>query len=150
MEVFNHKCAYCGITEKESLIIHKQKLHKEHIDNKGYNDLRNAIPGCRSCNSGKHEDSLDEWYPEQEFFTQERYNKIIWWITKGYKEYIEDKPPYKIVKKKNEHNTKFHHELWTVDKYRNMIECFEIRTTKKELINDMENGIISIPTIIRT
>ena len=51
---FNYKCAYCGISEEESLKIHKQKLHKEHSDDNGYNDLRNAVPACRSCNSSKH------------------------------------------------------------------------------------------------
>ena len=148
LEIFDYRCAYCGITEEESLKIHKQKLHKDHSDNKGYNDLRNAIPACRSCNSAKHEDSLDEWYPKQEFFTQERYNKIQWWINEGYKYYIENKPPYRIIRKRNEGLTTYHFQLWTVDEKRNIIKCIETRPTRKELIKDMENGIIKIPEIV--
>ena len=148
LEVFNYECAYCGMTQEESKRIQNQNLHKEHMDNKGYNDLRNAIPACRSCNSGKHEDSLEEWYFEQEFFNEDRYDKIIWWIEEGYKDYIEDKPPYRIVKKKNEHDNKFHHELWSVDEYRNMIEFLHKRKTKKEVENDMKNGIVEVPKIV--
>ena len=148
LEVFDHKCAYCGITEEESIKTQGQKLHKEHVDCNGYNDLRNAVPACRSCNSAKHEDSLDEWYTKQGFFTEERYNKIKWWINEGYKNYIENKPPYRIIRKRNEGLTTYHFQLWTVDEKRNMIECIETRPTRKELIKDMENGIIKIPEIV--
>ena len=138
LEVFNYECAYCGIVEKESLKIHKQKLHKEHIDNKGYNDLRNASPACRSCNSSKHEDSLDEWYPKQKFFTQERYNKIQWWLTEGYKDYIEDKPPYRILRKRNEGLTTYHWNLWSVDEMRNTLEIIATGNKKKDLDKDIK------------
>jgi len=148
LKVFEHSCAYCGMTEEESKRTQNQVLHKEHVDTEGYNDLRNAIPACRSCNSSKHEDNLEEWYLEQEFFTEDRYDKIIWWIEEGYKDYIDDKPPYRIIRKKNEDNNKFHHELWSVDEYRNMIECLHKRTSRKEVENDMKNGIVEIPKIV--
>jgi len=148
LEVFDYKCAYCGMTEEESKRTQNQVLHKEHVDTGGYNDLRNAVPACRSCNSGKHEDDLEEWYFEQEFFDEDRYDKIIWWIEEGYKEYIDNKPPYRIIRKKNEDNNKFHHELWSVDEYRNMVECLHKRTTKKEIENDMKNGIVEVPKIV--
>jgi len=150
LEVFEYSCAYCGMTEEESKRIQNQKLHKEHVDTGGYNDLRNAVPACRSCNSGKHEDDLEEWYTEQDFFTEERYNKIIWWIEEGFKDYIDDKPPYRIIRKRNEGLNTYHGELWTVDKYRNMIECIEVRQSKKEIASDIKNGIIKIPEIITT
>ncbi|HEY8891040.1 MAG TPA: HNH endonuclease [Clostridium sp.] len=148
LEVFNHECAYCGMAEDESKRTQNQILHREHVDTDGYNDLRNAIPSCRSCNSSKHEDDFEEWYMEQKFFTKERYNKIIWWIEEGYKDYIEDKQPYRIIKKKNEDNNKFHHELWSIDKMRNTIEYIDRRTTKKEIEKDIENGIIGIPKVV--
>jgi hypothetical protein len=115
------------------------KLHKDHVDHQGYNDLRNAVPACRSCNDSKHTNSLDEWYKQQKFFDEDKYNKIISWINEGYKEHIENKPPYRIVrrqnvKKQNDDKKTFHFELWTVDKYRNMIECIKIGKKKKDLL----------------
>jgi len=136
---FNNTCAYCGLPIEEHIIKRNgkyiiMKFHKEHVDDKGYNDLRNGVPSCRSCNSSKHTSSLEEWYFKQKFFSMDRYIKILWWTNEEYKDYIEEKPPYRIVKKKNDDNNKFHHELWSVDEMRNFIE---IITTgiKKEDIN---------------
>lgn len=39
LRIFNYSCAYCGLTEKEQLIKFKQKLHNDHVDDDGYNDL---------------------------------------------------------------------------------------------------------------
>jgi len=143
LEVFNYECAYCGITEEESLRIHKQVLHKDHADHTGANDLRNSIPACRSCNSGKHQDDIEEWYKERDFYDEDRFDKIIWWLTEGYIDFIEEKPPYRIIKKKNDHNNKFHHELWLVDDMRNFVECIDTKIKKKEIIKDIEEGILS-------
>lgn len=135
LNTFDNTCAYCGLPLEEHIVERNGKciimeLHKEHVDDKGYNDLRNAIPACQRCNSGKHQDNMEDWYFKQKFFSMDRYIKIIWWINEGYKEFIEDKPPYRIVKKKNDENSKFHHELWTVDEKRNMIKCI-YKATKK-------------------
>lgn len=150
LKVFDYSCAYCGMTLKEHKKKFKQKLHNDHVDEDGYNDLRNDAPACKSCNCSKHEHEMEEWYFKQKFFDEIKYNKIIWWITEGYKEYIENKPPYRIVRKQNEGLTTYHFQLWTVDIYRNMIECIEVRPTKKELIKDMENGKIKTPEIVNT
>ena len=139
LKVFNYQCAYCGISEEKAKIIYDQKLHKEHVDCNGYNDLRNAVPACRSCNSIKHEDSLDEWYnhewynKDKKFFTKERYNKIVWWITEGYKDHIEDKLPYKVIKKKDVETGKFYHNLWSMDEMRNTIEILATEIKKKDM-----------------
>jgi len=92
LKYFDYKCAYCGISEEDHLKIHKQRLHKEHAADDGANDLRNAIPACRLCNSGKHTSDMEEWYMDQNFFTDERYNKIIRWIEEEFKKYIENRP----------------------------------------------------------
>jgi hypothetical protein len=143
LEVFENTCAYCGLPQEKHIVKRNgiyiiMNFHKEHVDDDGYNDLRNAIPSCQSCNSSKHQDNMEEWYRQQNFFNEQRYNNIIWWITEGYKDYIEDKPPYRIIKKKNEHNNKFHHELWTVDEYRNMIECIDIKDKKKDILKGIK------------
>jgi hypothetical protein len=136
LKVFNHKCVYCGITEKEHKETIGEKLHKDHKDHDGYNDIRNAIPACKSCNSSKHTDDMEKWFREQSFFSVEKLNKILWWITEGYKEYIEDKTPYKLSRKRiyNEDGSyNVIHELWSVDEQRNTIECLAIGKKKKDL-----------------
>jgi len=131
-------CAYCGKKIQNHWVTYNGLLilgdfHKEHKDDKGANDLRNCLPSCESCNSQKWTFPFEEWYREQEFFTQERYNKIVKWCTEDYKLYIETRPPYRIIKKKNKENNKFHHELWSVDELRNFVECLAIDEKKKEL-----------------
>jgi len=86
---------------------------------------------------------MEEWYKDRDFYNKERLDKIIWWLTEGYKDYIEDKPPYRIIRKHNEDKKTFHWELWTVDEYRNMIELISIRDKKKQIIIDIKGGILN-------
>ena len=137
LDVFNNQCAYCGLEAEKHIVKRKDEyvvmnLHKEHVDSDGYNDIRNGVPACRSCNSSKRQHPLDVWFKKQKFFSQERLDKIIWWTTEGYKDYIE-KPPYIIIKKKNENDSKFHHELWSVDEKRNTVECIVAREKRKDI-----------------
>ena len=140
LKVFDYQCAYCGLSMEKHIITKSGKeiimsLHKEHVDDEGYNDLRNCTPSCQSCNSTKGSKTIEELLQLKfiDGFTEEKYNKIIWWIEDGYKDYIEDKPPYRMIRKKNEDNNKFHWQLWTVDEKRNTIECIATADTKKEL-----------------
>jgi len=137
---FNFECAYCGLPIEKHIVYRNgneilMSFHKEHVDDEGYNDVRNCVPSCGSCNSGKRAKTLDEFL-ERGFidgFTEERYNKIIKWITEDYKKYIIEKPPYRIIKKKNEHDNKFHWNLWSVDEMRNTIEVLATSVKKKDL-----------------
>lgn len=138
LEIFDYKCAYCDITQGEHLKIHKQSLHKEHVDDEGYNDLRNAIPSCKRCNSSKHKFTLEEWYKKQKFFSEEKLKLIYWWISKGYKDYIEEKLPYKIIKRMNKEINKYHYELWSMDEKRNMGELLAIENNKIDLNRHIE------------
>jgi len=133
LKVFDYKCAYCGMTLDEHLKINKQKLHKEHVDDEGYNDLRNCIPACRSCNTGKHEYKIEEWFRKQKFFTEEKLQFIYWWMNEGYKDYIEEKLPYKISRKKDKSDDKVYYELWTVNEKRDLVECIATGRHKKDL-----------------
>lgn len=90
---FIHRCAYCGLPIEEHWIKFRGKIqlgdfHKEHIDDEGANDLSNCVPSCKECNSSKHEFEFEEWYSQQEFYSEERYNRIIKWTTEDYKKYI--------------------------------------------------------------
>ena len=138
LKIFNNQCAYCGLPAEDHIIKRSKKyiimeLHKEHVDNEGYNDIRNGVPACRSCNSSKRKHNINKWYTKQKFFNQDKYNKILWWTTEGYKDYIVDKPPYRIVKKKNKDNNKFHHELWSVDEMRNFVEIITTEIKKEDI-----------------
>lgn len=89
LEYFNHSCAYCGLAEKEHKELYNQKLHKEHVNPFGDNDLSNNIPSCKICNSKKHDFTLEEWYKEDNqlcgCFSEERLQKIIDWLEIKYK-----------------------------------------------------------------
>jgi len=103
---FYNSCAYCGLPIEEHYNIYagklrKEDLHKEHVDDKGINNLSNCVPACKSCNSEKHTDILEIWYNENnKKFTQERYDKIIKWIKEDYKLYIETEKPKRTYKRK--------------------------------------------------
>ena len=135
LKIFNYACAYCGMTLEEHKETWGENLH-DHVDPNGHNDLRNDVPACRACNCGKYTNDMEEWYKQQEFYSTERYLKIIWWITEGYKDYIEDKPPYKIIRSRidNEDGTYYYnHELWMVDEKRVPIKLLDAKPKKKEL-----------------
>jgi hypothetical protein len=136
LKVFDYKCAYCGMTVEEHRLKCNEKLHNDHVDEGGYNDLRNDAPACKSCNCSKHEKDMEEWFREQEFFSEKKLEKIKWWITEGYKKFIENKPPYRVTRSRiyEEDGTyTYQFELWTVDEKRNMIKCIAIGDRKKDL-----------------
>ncbi len=90
---FIFRCAYCGLHQEEHFRIWKGKpkkidLHKEHVDDNGANDLSNCIPSCQSCNSSKHTFNFETWYKDYEHFDEERYNKILKWLSEDYLKYI--------------------------------------------------------------
>jgi hypothetical protein len=81
LEFFRDSCAYCGISEQEALLEQGQRLHKEHLEHNGANDIANCVPSCRNCNSSKWEFEFDKWFNENNpIFSKRRYNKIIKWI----------------------------------------------------------------------
>ncbi|GLI82365.1 SPBc2 prophage-derived putative HNH endonuclease YoqL [Rossellomorea marisflavi] len=83
LKFFNNSCAYCGVTAEVSYLIHKQVLHKEHVEHNGKNDISNCVPACRSCNSKKWVKDLDEWYStDNKIYNESRYQMIISWLSK--------------------------------------------------------------------
>jgi hypothetical protein len=104
---FNYECAYCGLLLSEHYFTRKgiTKLgdfHKEHVDHEGVNNLSNCVPSCGSCNDHKWKFTLDEFYNSNNpNFTEEKYNKIIQWITEEYKQYIMPLKPKQKYTRKN-------------------------------------------------
>lgn len=68
---FNNSCAYCG---------DQAKLEQEHfvaVNNGGGYTKDNILPSCLRCNRSKRDYDFFEWYPEQDYYSQKRENKII-------------------------------------------------------------------------
>lgn len=150
LKIFNYQCAYCGMTLKEHKKKYREKLHNDHVDDGGFNDLRNDVPACKGCNCSKHTQDMETWYRKQDFFNEDNFTKIIWWTTEGYKKYIEeDKLPYKIVRKKiykDDDSFYWQYELWTIDEKRNIIECVDVKSKREYLDLSLikENELILI------
>ncbi len=73
-EHWNHQCAYCGAEENLTI---------DHIvpQSKGGMDFtKNVVCCCHSCNQDKSHTPWEEWYFSQDFFSQERYEKIQEWM----------------------------------------------------------------------
>ncbi|UUV25928.1 MULTISPECIES: HNH endonuclease [Lysinibacillus] len=78
---FSYSCAYCGMTEEEHKEFYKQRLHKEHVQHDGLNDVTNCVPSCKSCNSRKRKQKLHEWYNvDNELFEKNKLDRILKWI----------------------------------------------------------------------
>lgn len=73
-QFFENKCAYCGKEEA---------LTRDHINplcKGGATIPENILAVCHSCNNLKSSFDFKDWYRKQEFFTIERYNKILEYI----------------------------------------------------------------------
>ena len=68
------------MTEEEHLKQFGEQLHQEHfipLSKGGGYTHNNIIPACRSCNSSKWNNNFFDWYPKQEFYSEEKENFIL-------------------------------------------------------------------------
>jgi len=88
-EAWDHKCAYCGAPATSlDHIIPRFKS--------GCSNWYNLVPSCQPCNNNKASKDMEEWYRLQEYFCEEKFERIIEW-TKGDKiEFIADTYPFKL------------------------------------------------------
>ena len=71
---WENKCAYCG--SEENLTI-------DHIipQCKGGMDVtKNVVCCCHSCNQSKGHDHWKLWYVQQDFYCEDKFNKIEEWM----------------------------------------------------------------------
>ena len=73
-EQWNHECAYCG-SEENLTIDHIVPQSKGGMDN-----TKNVVCCCHSCNQHKGHDHWKLWYVQQDFYSEERFNKIEEWM----------------------------------------------------------------------
>lgn len=71
---WNYKCAYCEADATS--LDHIIPRHKSGATNRN-----NLVPACKRCNSNKGSTEIKNWYLKQDFFTQDRMNKIEAWIS---------------------------------------------------------------------
>lgn len=82
MEFFDWKCAYSGKSvsgERNRSIDHIIPITKG-----GAHEIWNCVPMDRSLNSSKHTKDLEEWYTQQDFYNENRLNKINEWRKYAY------------------------------------------------------------------
>ena len=77
MQFFNWKCAYSGepLTKDNRSIDHVVPLKKH-----GWNGITNCVPCTRNVNSCKHTSDMIEWYKNQDYYSEDRLNKIYEWM----------------------------------------------------------------------
>jgi hypothetical protein len=90
---FDNCCAYCGLSLDKHWIKFNGEtrlgdFHKDHLYNDDNNQINNCVPACKKCNSMKWVFDFEEWYKKQEFYTDERYNKILKWINEDSFKYM--------------------------------------------------------------
>ena len=84
MEFFDWKCAYSGKCLGGS---NNKKRSIDHIialNNGGVNEVWNLVPMIKSLNSSKQDRDMMTWYTKQDFFSEERLNKIKDWQEYAY------------------------------------------------------------------
>ena len=77
MEFFDWKCAYSGIMlDKNARTID----HITPLSKGGEHEIWNCVPMYKPYNSSKNTSDMLEWYQQQEFYSDERLNRIYEWI----------------------------------------------------------------------
>lgn len=77
MEFFGWKCAYSGMQLDRS---NRSVDHIIPLNNNGEHEVWNCVPMYMPYNSSKNTNNMLEWYIQQEFYLEERLNKIYEWI----------------------------------------------------------------------
>jgi len=71
---FDHACAYCGKPDHRA-----DELELEHvipIGRGGDHHLSNIVPACHRCNQSKKRHNAFDWYQQQLFYSDARWQKI--------------------------------------------------------------------------
>ncbi len=72
---WNYECAYCGS---------KIDITLDHVipQSFGGQDISsNIVCCCKKCNHNKGHEKWEDWFLKQNFFSEDRYEKILKWIS---------------------------------------------------------------------
>lgn len=92
-EYWDYKCGYCE--EIATSLDHVIPRFKS-----GSSNRNNLVPACRRCNTAKASTKMEEWYTQQEFFTQVRMDRIKSWMNQEVAElfvYSVDRTPCQLA-----------------------------------------------------
>ena len=81
MEYFDYRCAYSGILLEKNT---KSIDHIIPVKNNGQHKIWNLVPMLRTCNKNKRSNIMEKWYKEQDFYSEERLQKIYEWQQYAY------------------------------------------------------------------
>lgn len=73
---FGYRCAYCGAQHNLTMD------HVVPVALGGCTDVDNIIPACQSCNSSKQAKDMIEWYTAQPFYSKERLECIVKYLSR--------------------------------------------------------------------
>ena len=76
---FNNQCAYCGT--KTDITDTLTQDHFIPLSSHGEYTINNIVPACRRCNGSKSDNRFFEWYPRQPFYSKQRENKILRYLS---------------------------------------------------------------------
>jgi 5-methylcytosine-specific restriction endonuclease McrA len=68
--LWGKECAYCGKH-------HQEMDHFVPLNKGGPHCIENIVPCCRSCNASKKDKLAWNWYSVQDFFAEERWEKLL-------------------------------------------------------------------------
>ena len=80
MDFFNWQCAYSNIKLRNN----KSIDHIVALNNGGLNEIWNCVPMYKPYNSSKNTSDMLEWYQQQDFYSEERLQKIYEWQEYAY------------------------------------------------------------------
>lgn len=91
MNFFGWKCAYSGknIGSKENQSI-RSIDHITPLAKDGAHEIWNMVPMYRPYNSSKNTKDLEEWYLQQDFYDEDRLNKINEWREYAYNKWSKE------------------------------------------------------------
>ena len=73
---FGHcACAYCGKWSEKLTIDHIVPQSKGGVD-----FTKNVVCACHDCNQSKGHEHWKLWYVQQDFYTEDRFDKIVEWM----------------------------------------------------------------------
>ena len=72
-QAWDNKCGYCeGVATSLDHIIPRFKS--------GCSNRNNLVPACCRCNANKASTDMETWYKQQDFFSEEKLNRIKTWM----------------------------------------------------------------------
>ena len=84
MKFFGFRCASSGqILSKDT----RSLDHIKPLNQGGEHEIWNLVPMDRRLNSSKHDKDMEEWYKEQDFYSEERLQKIYEWQEYAFNKY---------------------------------------------------------------